>query len=234
MKKERRNEGRKERRREKVGRKGSKEGRKKTLLTTAKYFIAAHIWLSVQFSFPGGSDSKASCLQCRRGEDPLEKGNATPQVFSPGKSHGQRNLVGYSPWNNKELDMTEQLHFLSFLSVQFSRSVVSNSLQPHGLQEARLPTPSPTPRACSNSCPLSQWCHPTISSSVIPFSRPQIKRSLNQGLFQWVISSHQVDKELEFQFQLQHQSFQRIFKTYFFKIDWLDLLAVQGTLKSLL
>ena len=147
MKKERRNEGRKERRREKVGRKGSKEGRKKTLLTTDK---------SVQFSFPGGSDGKAYCLQCRRGEDPLEKGKATPQVFSPGKSHGQRNLVGYSPWNNKELDMTEQLHFLSFLSVQFSRSVVSNSLRPHGLQEARLPTTSPTPRACSNSCPLSQ------------------------------------------------------------------------------
>ena len=54
-------------------------------------------------------------------------------------------------------------------SIQFSCSVVSNSLQPHGLQHARLPCPSPTPGACSNSCPLSQWCHPTISSSVIPF-----------------------------------------------------------------
>ena len=53
---------------------------------------------------------------------------------------------------------------------QFSRSVVSNSLQPHGLQHARLPCPSPTPRTCSNSCHLSQWCHPTISSSVVPFS----------------------------------------------------------------
>ena len=53
-------------------------------------------------------------------------------------------------------------------SVQFSRSVVSDSLQPHGLQHARLPCPSPTPRACSNSCPLSLWCHPTISSSVVP------------------------------------------------------------------
>ena len=47
---------------------------------------------------------------------------------------------------------------------------MSNSLQPHGLQHARLPCPSPFPRACSNSCPLNQWCHPTISSSVIPFS----------------------------------------------------------------
>ena len=53
---------------------------------------------------------------------------------------------------------------------QFSCSVVSNSLRPHRLQHARLPCPSPTPRACSNSCPLSQWCHPTISSSVLPFS----------------------------------------------------------------
>ena len=54
--------------------------------------------------------------------------------------------------------------------LQFSRSVVSNSLQPHGLQHARFPCPSPTPGVYSNSCPLSQWCHPTISSTVIPFS----------------------------------------------------------------
>ena len=53
---------------------------------------------------------------------------------------------------------------------QFSRSVLSDSLQPHGLQHTRLPCPSPTPRAYSNSCPLSQWCHPTILSSVVPFS----------------------------------------------------------------
>ena len=57
-----------------------------------------------------------------------------------------------------------------FSSVQFSCSVVSNSLWPHGLQHARLPCPSPTPRVYPNSCPLSRWCHPTISSSVIPFS----------------------------------------------------------------
>ena len=55
-------------------------------------------------------------------------------------------------------------------SGQFSRSVLSNSLQPHGLQHPRLPCPSPTPRVYSNSCPSSQWCHPTISSSVIHFS----------------------------------------------------------------
>ena len=65
-------------------------------------------------------------------------------------------------------DAIQEWEYLSW--VQFSRSVVSNSLQPHGLQHARLPCPSPTPGACSNSCPSSRWCHPTISSSVVPFS----------------------------------------------------------------
>ena len=58
----------------------------------------------------------------------------------------------------------------SYESVQFSHSVVSDSLWPRGRQHTRLSCPSPTPRAYSNSCPLSQWCHPTISSSVVPFS----------------------------------------------------------------
>ena len=57
-----------------------------------------------------------------------------------------------------------------FSSVQFSRSVMSDSLWPHGLQHARPPCPTPTPGVYSNSCPFSQWCHPTISSSVVPFS----------------------------------------------------------------
>ena len=61
-------------------------------------------------------------------------------------------------------------HTLYLSSVQFSHSVMSDSLRPHGLQCARLPCPSPTPEACSNSCALSWWCHPTISSSVVPFS----------------------------------------------------------------
>ena len=63
-----------------------------------------------------------------------------------------------------------EYYWIGIWSVQFSHSVMSNSLWPHGLQHPRLPCPSPTPRAYSNSCPLSQWCHPTISSSVIPFS----------------------------------------------------------------
>ena len=60
--------------------------------------------------------------------------------------------------------------FLASNSVQFSHSVVSNSLRPQGLQHVRPPCPSPTPGVYSNSCPLSRWCHPTISSSVVPFS----------------------------------------------------------------
>ena len=61
-------------------------------------------------------------------------------------------------------------HKQEFYSSHFSHSVESNSLRPHGLQHTRLPCPSPTPGAYSNSCPSHQWCHPTISSSVVPFS----------------------------------------------------------------
>ena len=61
-------------------------------------------------------------------------------------------------------------HWNGIKLLLFIRSAVSDSLQPHGLQQARLPCPSPSPRVCSNSCPLSWWCHQTISSSVIPFS----------------------------------------------------------------
>ena len=68
------------------------------------------------------------------------------------------------------LDLENLSYFFSGCLFLFSPSVVSDSLWPHGLQHARLPCPSPSPRACSNLCPLSWWCHPTISSSVIPFS----------------------------------------------------------------
>ena len=72
----------------------------------------------------------------------------------------------------------------------FSLSVMSYSLQPHGLQHTRLPCPSPSPKACSNSCPLSWWCHPTILSSVIPFSSclqsfPASGYFLMSPLFAW-------------------------------------------------
>ena len=96
--------------------------------------------------------------------------------------------------------------------VQFSCSVVSNSLRPHGLQHARPPCPSPTPRVYSNSCPSSQWCHPTISSFRLFLLPPSTFPSI--GVFSNEFSSlHQVAKVLKF--QLQHQSFQWIFRTDF-------------------
>ena len=110
------------------------------------------------------------------------------------------------------------------LSVHFSRSVVSDSLWSHGLQQARLPCQSPTTRACSNSSPSSQWCHPTILSSEVLASPSPFNLSQHQGLFSWVSSLRQVAKVLEF--QLQHQSFQWIFSMLSFRIDWFDLLAI--------
>ena len=85
------------------------------------------------------------------------------------------------------LEMTGQLdkefYFILWVSVQFSFSVMSNSLWPHGLQHTRLHCPSPTPRAYSNPWPSSQWCHPTISSSAIPFS-PCLQPFPASGSFQ--------------------------------------------------
>ena len=96
--------------------------------------------------------------------------------------------------------------------VQFSHSVISKSSQPHGLQHARLPCPSPTPRDYSihvhRVSDAIQPSHLLLSPSPAAFNLSQ-----NQGLFQWVSSSHQVAKVLEF--QLQHQSFQWKFRTDF-------------------
>ena len=97
-------------------------------------------------------------------------------------------------------------------SVQFTRSVVSDSSRPHGPQHARPRSTSPTPSLYSISSPLSHWCHLTISSSVITFSS-HLQSFPGSGLFNWVTSSHQVAKVLEL--QLQHQSFQWIFRTDF-------------------
>ena len=97
-------------------------------------------------------------------------------------------------------------------SVQFSHSVVSNSLWPHGLQQSSLPCPSPTPRAYSKSRPLSRWCHPTISSSVVPFSS-HLQSFPASGSFPKSQFFTPGAKELEF--RLQHQSFHWIFRTDF-------------------
>ena len=104
-----------------------------------------------------------------------------PALPRPGKHHSPKPFTQLNALKIPYFSFKSQLslhlpweiiclhsYVFSLLSVQFS-SVVSDSLQPHALQHARLPYPS-TPRACWNSCPLSHWCHPTISSSVVPFS----------------------------------------------------------------
>ena len=117
-------------------------------------------------------------------------------------------------------------------SVQFSCSVVSNSLQCHGLQHARLPCPSPTPGACSNSSPLSLWCycHPTISPSVFLFSCIQSFPASGQIFSSESVLCIRWTKYWSFSISPSNE-YSRLIS---FKIDWLDLLAVQGTLKSTL
>ena len=119
----------------------------------------------------------------------------------------------------------------SFSSLQFSCSVMSDFLRPHGLQHAKPPCPSPTPRVYPNSCPLSQWCHPAISSFVVPFS------SCPQSLPASVFSNKSTfrmkwPKYWSFSFSISPSKEQPGLIS--FRMDWLDLLAVQGTLKSLL
>ena len=119
---------------------------------------------------------------------------------------------------------------IQFSSVRTqSCSVVSDSLGPHGLQHLRLPCPSPTSRAYSNSYSLSWWCHPTISSSVIPFSSHL--QSFPQGLFQWSVLRIKWLKDWTFSFSISTSD--EYSELISFRIDWFDLLAVQGILKSL-
>ena len=108
---------------------------------------------------------------------------------------------------------------------------MSDSLQPHGLQHAGPLCPSPTPGAYSDSCPLCRWCHPTISSSVIPFSSC-FSLSQHQHLFQWVSSSHEVVKYWSFSFSISPSN--EYSGLISFRMDWLDLLAAEGTLKNFL
>ena len=141
--------------------------------------------------------------------------------------------------------------FLSFsvLLLLFSHSVTSRSLKPHGLQHVRLSCPSLYPRVCSDSCSLSWWCHPTISSSAA-FLSFSLQSLPTPGVFFTWVGSYHVAKVLEL--QCQHQYFQWIFRVDFLQ-DWLlikssriwlltsnqkgfpfDLLVVHRTLKSLL
>ena len=159
----------------------------------------------------------------------------------------------------------------------FSLSVMSNSLWPHGLHYTRLPCPSPSPRDCSNSCPLSGWCHSTVSSSVIPFSYlhsfpasvsfliswlftsgegndnplqyPCLENPVDGGV--WQAKDHRVAKSWSWLSDFTHSLTRIRWPKYWsfgfsinpsneysglnsIRIDWFDLFAVQGTLKSLL
>ena len=113
----------------------------------------------------------------------------------------------------------------------FTCSLVSCSLWPHGPQHARLPCHSPSPRSCSNSCPLSRWCRPTILSSVISFSS-YIFPSINKVFSNESALHIMWPKYWSFSFSIGPSN--KYSELICFRIDWLDLLAVQGTLKSFL
>ena len=118
-----------------------------------------------------------------------------------------------------------------FSSVQFSCSVMSDSLRPHESQHARLPCPSPTPGVHSDSCSSSQWCHPAISSLVIPFS--SCPQTLPTSVF-FNESTLRKSWPKYWSFRFSIISSKEIPGLISFRKDWLELLAVQGTLKSLL
>ena len=120
----------------------------------------------------------------------------------------------------------ERVSEVAFLFL--SRSVLSDSLRPHGLQHARLPYPSPTPGACSDLCPSSRWCHPTILSSVVPFSLPSVFPSIRVFSSESVLHIRWPEY---WSFSISPPS--AYSGLIFFRIDWFDL-AVQGTLKILL
>ena len=110
---------------------------------------------------------------------------------------------------------------------------MSNSVGPHGLQHTSLPCPSPSPGICSNSCPLSRWCHPTISSSVIPFSScPQsFPTSWSFSMSQFFAPVGQSIGASASASVLPMTDYSGLIS---FRVDWLDLLAVQGILKRLI
>ena len=125
-------------------------------------------------------------------------------------------------WQNRNISRSLISRAIQF---KFSHSVMSDSLWPHGLQHARLPCPSPTPSAYSNSCSLSQLCNPTISSSVIPFSScPQsFSASGSFQMSQFFASGGQ---------SIGVSASASVLPVL--RMDWFDLLADQGTLKNLL
>ena len=147
----------------------------------------------------------------------------TAHICSKGTLDSPQQSLGVSPCSWHQSIWPARFLF----SLLFSHSVMSNSLQPHGQQHTRLPYPSLSPRVCSNSCPLSQWCHSTISPSVTLFSScPQsFPASGSFPICQFFASGGKTIRTLASASVLMLISF---------RIDWFDLLAVRGTLKSLL
>ena len=122
-------------------------------------------------------------------------------------------------------------HMYLFSSVQFSHTVVSDSLRPHEPKHARSPCPSPTPRVYPNSCALSRWCHLTISSSVIPFSCPQCFPASGSFQMSQLFASSGQSTGVSASTSVLPMNTQGLIS---FRMDWLALLVVQATLKSLL
>ena len=130
------------------------------------------------------------------------------------------------------VDKEDMVHIGNGIFSQFSRSVVSDSLLPHESQHARPPCPPPTPEVYPNSCPSSWWCHPAISFSVVPFSScPQSLPA--SGFFPMSqLVRMRWPKYWSFSFSISPSNEHPGLIS--FRMDWLDLLAVHGTLKSLL
>ena len=131
--------------------------------------------------------------------------------------------------SGKCFDYTK-FRFLFLFAVQFSHSVVSDSLWPHGLQHSRLPCPSPAPRGWSNSCPSHQWWNPTISSSVSSLLLPSIFPSIMVFSNQFFHIRWPKYWSFSFSISLSNEYPELIS----FMMDWFNFLEVQGILKSIL
>ena len=169
----------------------------------------------------GDSPGKNTGVDCHA----LLQGIFSIQGSNPGLLYRRRILYRLSHQGSPESTST------CYKNPQFSHSVVSDSLQPHGLQHARPPCPSPTSRAYSNSCPLSWWCHPTIASSVVhplllsPSIFPSIRVFSNESVLH-------IRWPKYWSFSLSIRPSNEYSGLISFRMDWLDLLAVQGTLKK--
>ena len=145
----------------------------------------------------------------------------TPKIICESEDWTQI-MFKFSKWGEGQIPET----------IQFSCSLVSHSWRPHEPQHARPPCPSPTDGVYPNACPLSRWCHPIISSSLVPFSFcPQSFPESESFSIESVLCIRW-PKDWSFSFSISPSN--EYSGLISFSMDWLDLLAVQGTLKSLL